>query len=97
MEKVIDGVYDDFEVLCQILRIMKEDGDFLVIGFFNQIVKIKFLFIVYMLYVVFFVFVYLSKVFQEGNVLFVVIGLVVKYIVDILQGVVLVNKIFGRF
>lgn len=27
MEKAIDGVFDDFEALCQTLRIMKENGD----------------------------------------------------------------------
>ena len=67
MEKAIDGVFDDFEALCQTLRIMKEDGDSLATGLLNQIANIKFLSTVYLLHAVLPALAHLSRAFQEGN------------------------------
>ena len=92
MEKAIDGVFDDFEALCQTLRTMKEEGDALATGLLNQIANIKFLSTVYMLHAVLPALAHLSKAFQEGNVSFAAITPAIKYTVDTLQDVTATDK-----
>ena len=92
MEKAIDGVFDDFEALCQTLRIMKEDGDSLATGLLNQIANIKFLSTVYLLHVALPALAHLSRAIQEGNVSFAAITPAIKYTVDTLQTIASTNK-----
>ena len=92
MEKAIDGVFDDFEALCQTLRTMKEEGDALATGLLNQIANITFLSTVYMLHAVLPALAHLSKAFQEGNVSLAAITLAIKYTVDTLQDVAATDK-----
>ena len=92
MEKAIDGVFDDFEALCQTLHIMKEDGDSLATGLLNQIANIKFLSTVYLLHAVLPALAHLSRAFQEGNVSFAAITPAIKYTVNTLRTIASTNK-----
>lgn len=92
MDKAIEGVHEDFEALCQTLRVMKEDGDALATGLLKQIGNIKFLSAVYLLHAVLPALAHLSRAFQKGNVSFAAITPAIQYTVDTLQDVALTNK-----
>ena len=92
MDKAIDGVFDNFEALCETLRIMKKDGDSLATGLLNQIANIKFLSTVYLLHAVLPALAHLSRAFQEDNVSFAAITPAIKYTVDTVQTIASTNK-----
>ena len=87
LEKAIDGVFDDFEALCQMLHVMQEKGNSLETGFLNPNANMQ-----YMLHAILPALAHLSKAFQEGNVSFAAITPAIKYTVDTLQGVAATNK-----
>lgn len=91
-EKAIDGIFEDFEALCQTLRVMKENGDATATGLLNMIGNIKFLSAVYLLHAVLPTLAHLSKAFQGGNVSFASIAPSINYTLDKLDDVASKNK-----
>ena len=87
MEKVIDGVYNDFVTLTQTLRLLSEDGDSMATGLLQQVGNIKFLSAVYLLHQVLPPLAHLSKVFQAGSVSFAAIGPAINYTLEALKTV----------
>lgn len=63
MEKVIDGVCNDFIPLTQTLRLLSEDGDSMATGLLQQVGNIKFLSAAYLLHRVLAPLAHLSNVF----------------------------------
>ena len=85
--RAIEGVYEDFEALITVLKSFKEDGDATTTGLLKQIGNNKFLGVVYLLHDVLPVLSHISKVFQEGEILFGCIAPAIEYAFEKLDNI----------